>query len=172
VWRQIGERLLDDVVIPRVQDEGGSVLVWAEIWTGGRSELLHVQVSLTGLAYRDLLQHFVEEYKVELPEHWILQDDNAPPHRSAVVQGFQEDQGIQSLPWPANFPDLNPIEHAWDRLGRRVRCHVRPTSLEQLADLLSEEWRLIPEEFLDNLIRIMRNRVGAVVESRGGNTPY
>ena len=37
VWRLPGERLRDDVMIPRVQGGGGSVLVWAAIWTGGRS---------------------------------------------------------------------------------------------------------------------------------------
>ena len=88
VWRQPGERLRDDVVIPRVQGGGGSVLVWTAIWTGGRSELLHVQGNLTGLVYRNLLNHFAEEYRADLPEDWILQDDNAPPHRAAVVQEF------------------------------------------------------------------------------------
>jgi hypothetical protein len=88
------------------------VLVWAAIWTGGRSELFHVQGNLTGLAYRHILEYFFEEYRARLPERWILQDDNAPPHRAAVVQEFKTNQGIQSLLWPANSPDLNPIEHA------------------------------------------------------------
>ena len=136
------------------------------------SELFHVQVSLTGSVYLDLLDHFVEEYRTHLPEHWSLQDDNAPPHRAAVVQEFKANQDIKSLPWPANSPDLNPIEHAWDCLGRRVRSHAQPANLRELADLLEEQWDLIPQEFLDNLIRSMSNRVGAVLEYRGGYTRY
>ena len=147
-------------------------MVWAAIWTGGRSQLFVVQASLTGSVYRDLLQHFVEEYRADLPEHWILQDDNAPPHRAAVVQEFKANQDIRSLPWPANSPDLNPIEHAWDCLGRAVRSHPQATSIQQLADLLEREWDLIPQEFLDNLIRSMSSRVGAVLQSRGGHTRY
>ena len=84
----------------------------------GRTELFHVQGNLTELVYCDLLEHFVDGYRADLPEHWILQDDNALPHRAAVVQEFKGNRGIQSLPWPANAPDLNPIEHAWDCLGR------------------------------------------------------
>jgi transposase len=172
VWRQPGERFQDDVVIPRVQGGGGSVMVWAAIWTGGRSHLIQVQGNLTGLVYRDLLLDFVERYRAHLPEHWILQDDNAPPHRAAVVQEFKRNQGIQSLSWPANSPDLNPIEHAWDCLGRGVRSHAQPANLRELADLLEREWDLIPQEFLNNLIRSMSSRVRAVLESRGGHTRY
>jgi transposase len=172
VWRQPGERFHDDVVIPTVHGGGGSVMVWAAIWTGGRSQLFVVQGSLTGLTYRHVLDDFVERNRARLPEHWILQDDNAPPHRAAVVQEFKENQGIQSLPWPANSPDLNPIEHAWDCLGRGVRSRAQPANLRQLADLLAEQWDLIPQEFLDNLIRSMSSRVRAVLESRGGYTRY
>ena len=72
VRRQPGERFHDDVVIPRVQGGGGSVMVWAAIWTGGRSQLFVVQGNLTGLAYRQILADFVEGYTARLPEHWIL----------------------------------------------------------------------------------------------------
>ena len=77
---------------------------------------------MTGLVYSDL-QHFVEEYRDGLPEHWISQDNNTPSHCAAVAQEFKENQGIQPLPWPANCLDLNPIEHAWDCLDRRVSTH-------------------------------------------------
>ena len=148
------------------------MLEWATIWTGGRSRLYVTQLSVTGFIYRHLLENFVEEKRDDLPEHWILQDDNAPPHRAEVVLEFKDDQGIESLPWAANSPDLNPIEHEWDWLGRRVRSHAQPANLRKLAELLREEWKPIPQEFLDNLVRSMSNRVGAVLESRGGYTRY
>ena len=172
VWRLPGERFGDVVVVPTDQSGGSSLLVWSAIWTGGQSELICDDISLTGFIYSHLLEHFVEEYRADLPDHCILQDDNAPPHRAAVVQEFMENQEIQPLPWPANSPDLNPIEHAWDCLGRRVRIHAQAASVQQFADLLCEEWRLIPQEFLDNMIRNIRNRVGAVLESRGGYRRY
>ena len=104
VWRQLGERFRDDVVIPRVQGGGGSVLVWAAIWTGGRSELLHVQVNRTGLVYRNLLDHFVEEYRGDLARR---QRASTP---CCCCPGIQRELWIQSLPRPVHSLDLNPIE--------------------------------------------------------------
>ena len=147
-------------------------MVWAAIWTGGRSQLFVVQGNLTGLAYRQILDEFVEEYRDRLPEPWILQDDNAPPHRAQVVQEFKENHRIQSLPWTAKCPDLNPIEHAWDYVDRRMRSQPQPANLERLAHLLQDEWLQIPHAFLDNLIRSMSNRVGAALQSRGGHSRY
>ncbi|GFV58596.1 hypothetical protein TNCV_646701 [Trichonephila clavipes] len=38
-------------------------------------------------------------------------DDNAPCHRAVLIDDFLETENIQRMSWPANFPDLNPIEH-------------------------------------------------------------
>ena len=48
---------------------------------------------------------------------------------------------MQVLPWPAFSPDLNPIEHLWDQLGRRVfdgrhNIYIR----QQLIQTLNKEW--------------------------------
>ena len=36
-------------------------------------------------------------------------------------------QGVEVLDWPLHSSDLNPIEHIWDELGRRVCQQVNPT---------------------------------------------
>ncbi|GFX28272.1 uncharacterized protein TNCV_1125261 [Trichonephila clavipes] len=46
----------------------------------------------------------------------IYQQDNARPHTARLSQ--QCLQGYDVLPWPARSPDLSPIEHVCDALGR------------------------------------------------------
>jgi transposase len=47
-------------------------------------------------------------------------DDNARPHRSRAVTAYLQSEAVTSVPWPAMILDLNPIEHIWDMLGRRM----------------------------------------------------
>jgi transposase len=47
---------------------------------------------------------------------------------------------------PALSPDLSPIEHLWDELGRRVRhCQNLPETLQELPEVLVHEWNNIPQ---------------------------
>ncbi|KAJ8897023.1 hypothetical protein PR048_002369 [Dryococelus australis] len=68
-------------------------------------------------------------------------------------------------------PSLNPIEHLWDELDRRVRARqARPKSIAQLMEWLQEEWRRIPVDVLQTLVERMPDRVAAVIAARGGST--
>ncbi|KAJ4445220.1 hypothetical protein ANN_07021 [Periplaneta americana] len=65
-------------------------------------------------------------------------------------------------------PDLNPIEHLWVELDRRLRSReMRPTSIGQLSAMLQEEWRRIPVDILHKLVESMPDGVAAVVATRG-----
>lgn len=164
VWRFPGDRLNEKFLVQVTQAGGGSVHVWGAIWIGGRSDLVRLHGNVNALSYCEVLHEFFTA--TDLPAHCWFQQDNAPAHRSWITSQLLEDLGVRLLPWPARSPDLNPIEHVWDILGRRVQ-HSACQSLNELFDALREEWDAIPQDDLDNLISSMPRRVGAVISKRG-----
>ncbi|GFV53969.1 transposable element Tcb2 transposase [Trichonephila clavipes] len=60
------------------------------------------------------------------------------------------------MEWPACSPDMNPIEHVWDALGRRVSGRQPPPqTLQELERALLEEWDRIPQLVINSLIDSM-----------------
>ncbi|GFT06800.1 transposable element Tcb2 transposase [Trichonephila clavipes] len=100
-------------------------------------------------------------------------DDNARPHRTLGVEELLESEGITRRDWPAYSLDLNPIEHAWDALGRRIAARLHHLeNTQQLKQMLVEEWALLPQEMLHQLALSMRRRCEAFIAVRGGHIPY
>ena len=143
--------------------------VWGAFWYGGRSDLQVLVQTVNGERYCEVIRDFIANSGP--PPGWILQQDNAPPHTSRVVTDYFQEAGVRTLPWPSKSPDLNPIEHVWDFLGRKVVARV-PQNLRQLRNFLLEEWNQIPENYLNHLVEGMPRRINAVVEARGGQTRY
>jgi transposase len=100
-------------------------------------------------------------------------DDNVRPHLARIVVRYLEQVGTRLLPWSVNSPDLNPIEHVWDFLGKGVRRRQpRPETLNGLRVALQEEWAQIPQDYIATLIQNMPNRLRDVIRARSGNTRY
>ena len=86
---------------------------------------------------------------------------------------FLEQEDIDVLPWCARSPDLCPIEHVWNELGRRVsRRDNPPVNRPTLIAALQEEWDNLPQGIISNLIGSMRRRCTACLQARGGHTGY
>lgn len=173
-WRKPGnaERLRSAQTVYSYQ--GGTLMVWGGIIIGGRTDLVLVETSLTGRLYRDLIvEPVVVPYARSVGSAFTLMQDNARPHVARVVMDCIQENNINVLPWPAQSPDLNPIEHMWDILQRSVLRLGMPIDTRQnLFEALREAWFAIPQSDIDNLIQSMPRRCQAVLNARGGHTCY
>jgi hypothetical protein len=83
------------------------------------------------------------------------------------------DVRIDTMNWPARSPDLNPIEHLWDVVGKQVRARRGElVSLQELRRVVQEERDNTPQEEIQHLIESMPRRLEAVIRARCGNPKY
>ena len=124
VYRRRRERFAPNCVRQVDRYGGGSVMVWGAMSYNDRSELVVVQGNLTANRYINQI----------LRPHLLPTRD------------YLTNQNVNVLPCPSKSPDLNPIEHLWDELDRRVRQRQQPPlTLAQLANALQDEWQRIPK---------------------------
>lgn len=75
--------------------------------------------------------------------------------------------------YPANSPDLNPIENIWDIWDKKVHDH-NPKNLEELDFWAIREWDNLrcDTKLLNNLVMNYKNRCDEVIQSKGNMTKY
>ncbi|GFW34056.1 transposable element Tc3 transposase [Trichonephila clavipes] len=171
IWRAPGTRYHQENTIERHRYGGAGWLVWGGIILGSR-ECLHVQsVTMTGHIYRDvILEQNVRLFRGAMGAEFLFKDDNARPHRANIVDECLQSEDITRMDWSAYSPNLNPIEHVWDMLGRRIAAHQSPsTRLPKLRRALLDEWCNIPQDQIDNLILSMPRGCGTPVDRIGSN---
>jgi hypothetical protein len=81
---------------------------------------------------------------------------------------------VTVMKWPAQSPDLNPIENLWRYVSTVIYGKDKPkfTNLHQLYAAIVDAWAHIPQSVIDNLIASMPRRCAAVLRSCGYGTKY
>ncbi|CAH1953450.1 unnamed protein product [Acanthoscelides obtectus] len=145
VRRRRGERRNPQFFVERHVHHTVGVMVWVAIAYGSRSPLIFIRGNMN-------------------VQHSTFQQDNARPHVARVTIDFLQHNDVTLLPWSPRSPDLSPIEHVWDMMGRRLlNLQGPPQTLEALREEVVVAWNEIPQEDIDHLIRSMLRRVGECV---------
>lgn len=155
---------------PTVHSSSGKLEVWGGFSYDGRRVLARIQGSLNAERYCQLLEDNL--LPLDLPGNDLaLQQDNATCHSARRTQRFLEENNIDVLPWPAQSPDLNPIENLWSQLQEQVDRRV-VHGFDQLWETALEIWNGLDVQILQNLVDSMPRRIQAVIEAGGRSIPY
>ncbi|GFT32272.1 transposable element Tcb2 transposase [Trichonephila clavipes] len=177
IWRERGSRNHPSNISERDRYGGRGVLVWGGIMLGSRTDLhLHNfdAGSVNGTRYcYEILLPYVRLFRGAMGLQFLFMDDNAPCHRTVAAEQLLESEDIERMDWPARSPDLNPIEHVWDFLGRRLAARtLPPVTIRELRLALEDEWTSMPQQLIDTNILSMGRRCETCLAVRGDHIPY
>ncbi|GFV43525.1 transposable element Tcb2 transposase [Trichonephila clavipes] len=174
IWRERGSRSHPSNIIERDRYGGRGVLVWRGIMHGSRTDL-HIfdAGSVNGTRYcNEILLPYVRLFRGAMGLQFLFMDDNAPCHRTVAAEQLLECEDIERMDWPARSPDLNPIEHVWDFLGRRLAARtLPPVTIRELRLALQDEWAAMPQQLIDTLILSMGRRCETCLAVNGRSYP-
>ncbi|CAF2994437.1 unnamed protein product [Rotaria sp. Silwood2] len=116
-----------------------------------------VKVHLMCKIYQNGLLPSVKKWFGDNSNHWTLLEDNDPKHTSKTSKTFKTNNGMQSLPWPSQSPDCNPIENVWALMKLKIN-QQSPTSINNFIARIKKEWKNLSIEFAEKLVDSMKNR--------------
>ncbi len=175
-WKKPDEPLRSPHVKPTVKFGGGNIMVWGCFSAKGIGNLCKIDGGLNAELYRQILaedlMESISDWGLSV-ENIIFQHDNDPKHTANLTKDWLFDNGVTVLDWPAQSPDLNPIEHLWNEAERRLR-HLpeRATGREDLWEKLQDVWNGIEVDVCLKLIESMPERVNDVIKAKGGYTRW
>lgn len=150
-----------------------SVMIWGGMSAHGRAGLFFLpkRTTMNGVSYLEML-------KDKLPIHMVIHNcnifmqDGAPCHRAKIVIEFLKNKKIETLDWPGNSPDLNPIENLWSLMKDKV-AEKQPSSLSCLEKAIKDVWVTeISQDYCKSLVNSMPRRLQMVIQNKGGHTKY
>ncbi len=135
--------------------------------------LCFLKTNVTAPVYQEILELFMLPSADQLfkDADLIFQQDLAPTYTAKSTKSWLNDHGVGVFEWPANSPDLNPIENIWGIVKWKI-INKRPKNADELKSTVKETWVSIPPQQCHKLITAMPRRIEAVIKAKGAPTKY
>lgn len=176
VWRVPDTTNIEErCVIATVQGGGGHVFVWGCMTAEGVGSLFLIEGRLNAERYKAIMRDRMRGSMIRFfgnERAGIFQHDNDRKHTSHLVQNYLRRRRITVLPWPSQSPDMNPIEHLWADVKRRLRAREPFANLNAVWEALQGVWNETDADLCRRLVDSMPERVQAVIAARGGHTRF
>ncbi|KAG1606697.1 hypothetical protein G6F45_013921 [Rhizopus arrhizus] len=103
-----------------------------------------------------------------------FQHDNDPKHKAKSTMDWLDNHQVRYISdWPAQSPDLNPIEHVWHQLKLKLSCYERRAkNTDELWERVEKVWNGFDKELCQRYIDGMPARIQEVINKKGGSTKY
>lgn len=172
VWREPGKGLNECYLSPTIKHGGGSVMVWACFSYYGPGNLVFIDGTMDAIGYVDILSRNLQASATKMGlSSFIFQQDNDPKHTAKLTKKYFERKNIRTLCWPAQSPDMNPIENLWGLIKTKI-AEKKPKNINELKQIISKEWSELSVSVCQKYAMSFRKRTMALIRAEGKHTKY